>query len=130
MKKLYFLLLFLVLLGCSRTVTRLVEVPKIQTEYRNKYLRDSIYLRDSVYLTTKGDTVFVNKFRYKYIDKFIRDTVNRTDTITIVKEVEVPIVTNELTSFQKWSIRGFWYFVILIGIVIFVKLSNLGKLLQ
>ncbi len=122
MKKIYILLLLVLFVGCSRTITKIVEVPKVKTEYKNKYLKDSIYLHDSIFFEKKGDTVFINKFRYKYIDKLVRDTINRTDTVTIVKEVEVPIITNELTSFQKWSIRGFWYFVILIGIVIFVKL--------
>lgn len=63
--------------------------------------RDSVYQRDSIYIYEKGDTIakYVEKIKYKwqirtdtlYRDRWWIDTVfiNRTDSITVVKPVEV-----------------------------------------
>ncbi len=112
-------LLFFV--GCSRTLTKVVEVPIVKTEYREKYLRDSVYFYDSIFISKTNDTLFINKFHYKYIDRIVKDTISRTDTITLIKQVEVPIITNKLTGFQKWSICGFWVLIGLVLLVVFIK---------
>ncbi len=115
-----FLLFFV---GCSpRTQIRTVEVPIRTKEYKDRYLRDSVYFYDSIFVSEVSDTLIINKFHYKYIDRIVKDTISKTDTITLVKTVEVPIRTNELTAFQKFSVRGFWALVGLIIIGIFVKL--------
>ncbi len=123
LKKVFIIVVLLFFVGCSRTLTKVVEVPKIKTEYREKYLRDNVYFYDSIFVSKTNDTLFINKFHYKYIDRIVKDTISRTDTITLVKTVEVPIRTNKLTTFQKFSVRGFWVLVGLIIIGIFVKLK-------
>ncbi len=102
MRKIFIIVFLLFFMGCSRTLTKVVEVPSV---------------------SKVSDTLIINKFRYKYIDRIVKDTINRTDTITLVKTVEVPIRTNKLTAFQKFSVRGFWLIIGLIIIGIFVKLK-------
>ncbi len=121
MKKIIIIFILLFLVGCSRTLTKVVEVPRVKTEYREKYLRDSVYFYDSIFVQKTNDTLFINKFHYKYIDRIVKDTISRTDTITLVTQVEVPIITNKLTAFQKWSVRGFWVLVGLILLFVFIK---------
>lgn len=87
------ILLFTLLLifTCCKTQTKIVEVPQIHTEYITKtdVVRDSIYIYDKEY--SRNDTVFIEKYKYKTIDRFLTDTIMNTDTITVVKEVEVPV---------------------------------------
>ncbi len=121
MKKIYILLVLLFFVGCTRTLTKVVEVPKIKTEYREKLLKDSVFYYDSIFVKSANDTFLINKYHYKYIDRIVKDTISRTDTITLVKQVEVPIITNKLTAFQKFSVRGFWVLVGLILLIVFIK---------
>lgn len=112
MKRILFILIILFFIGCKSTV-KIVEVPSIKTEYKESRFRDSIYHFDSVTIIQKGDTVFNTKIKYLFKYKFQKDTVNRTDTITVIKTVEIPVTTNELNKFQKISIWGFWSFIVL-----------------
>ncbi len=123
MKKIFIIVFLLFFVGCSRTLTKVVEVPRVKTEYQEKYLRDSVFFYDSIFVQKTNDTLFINKFHYKYIDRIVKDTISRTDTITLVKQVEVPIITNKLTAFQKFSVRGFWVLIGLMIIGIFIKLK-------
>lgn len=61
--------------SCSRT--QYVPVPSVSTDsvFVYKHIRDSIVQRDSVFVMEKGDTIWVNKYRYIYKDKLIRDTI-------------------------------------------------------
>ncbi len=88
MKKIFIIVFLLFFVGCSRTLTKVVEVPKIKTEYREKYLRDSVYFYDSIFVSKANDTLFINKFHYKYIDRIVKDTISRTDTITLVNKLK------------------------------------------
>ncbi|MDR0682767.1 MAG: hypothetical protein LBG15_13125 [Dysgonamonadaceae bacterium] len=56
-KTLLFILFFIGLVACNKTVYFPVE--STRTEYRDNYLRDSIYLHDSVFIKVKGDTVWM-----------------------------------------------------------------------
>lgn len=111
------------LLVCScKTKYVPVETVKIDTIYINKLQRDSIYMYDSVFVKDKGDTVFVEKYKYLYRDKLVRDTlyINRTDSIQTPYPVE-----KELTKWQQFRMDfGVWA----IGIVIITILVVVGRM--
>lgn len=102
MKKLLYIFLFVLLIS-SCTTTKYVEIPVENTkiEYRDRHIIDTIYKTDSTIITDKGDTVFIEKFKYLYKIKEIRDTVNITDTITVVNTVEV---TKEINKLHNWQL--------------------------
>ncbi len=106
MRKLLAVIVIFILLMCSCSTTRLMEVPveKIRTEYIHDTKKiDSVFVKDSVDRWLKGDTLYIYKehTKFKYINK--TDTVYKTDTITkvvkvdVVKEVEV----NHIYWYQK-----------------------------
>lgn len=102
MKKLLYIFLFVLFIS-SCTTTKYVEIPVENTkiEYRDRHTIDTIYKTDSTIITDKGDTVFIEKFKYLYKIKEIRDTVNITDTITVVNTVEV---TKEINKLHNWQL--------------------------
>lgn len=101
MKKL--LLIFLVFIAISCGTTKVVEVPvdRVRTEYIDRHSVDTIIKNDNTVIREKGDTVFLEK--YKYIYKYVNrtDTVLRTDTITKVQTVEV---VKEVNKVRNWQI--------------------------
>lgn len=102
MKKLLLAILLGILLsGCA--ATKYVEVPvdKVKVEYRDRVSVDTLYRNDSTIIREKGDTVFLEKYKYLYKVKELRDTVNVTDTITVVKTVEV---TKEVNKLHNWQV--------------------------
>lgn len=102
MKKLLLAILLGILLsGCA--TTKYVEVPvdKVKIEYRDRVSVDTLYRNDSTIIREKGDTVFLEKYKYIYRVKELRDTVNVTDTITVVNTVEV---TKEVNKLHNWQV--------------------------
>lgn len=102
MKKLLLAILLGILLsGCA--ATKYVEVPvdKVKIEYRDRVSVDTLYRNDSTIIREKGDTVFLEKYKYIYRVKELRDTVNATDTITVVNTVEV---TKEVNKLHNWQV--------------------------
>lgn len=102
MKKLLLAILLGILLsGCA--ATKYVEVPvdRVKVEYRDRVSVDTLYRNDSTIIREKGDTVFLEKYKYIYRVKELRDTVNVTDTITVVKPVEV---TKEVNKLHNWQV--------------------------
>lgn len=102
MKKLLLAILLGILLsGCA--ATKYVEVPvdKVKIEYRDRVSVDTLYRNDSTIIREKGDTVFLEKYKYIYRVKELRDTVNVTDTMTVVKTVEV---TKEVNKLHDWQV--------------------------
>lgn len=99
-----------------------VEVEKVKTEYIHKL--DSVYLHDSIstYIVQKGDTVFVDRYRYKIKEVYKTDTIHRVDSIPKIVTINKVVEVNKLYSWQKslmW-IGG----VGIIGLLIFL----IGKL--
>lgn len=80
------LLIIFIFLFISCTSTKLVEVPvdKVRIEYRDRLKIDTIIKQDSTIIKDKGDTVFLEKYKYIYKIKERKDTINLTDTITVV----------------------------------------------
>lgn len=101
MKKLIFLLLFIILIS-SCTTTKYIEIPVENTriEYRDRHTIDTIYKTDSTIIKDKGDTIYLEKYKYLYKVKEVRDTINITDTITVVNTVEVIKEVNKLKDWQ------------------------------
>lgn len=89
-----------VALLCGCTSTKYVPVETVKTEYvdRESARADSVTLRDSVFVRSAGDTLWVEKWRW-------RDRVSRvSDTVTVVKtdSVQVPYpVEKPLTRWQQ-----------------------------
>lgn len=120
MKKLL-LFLFVLLYLCNCTTTkytdRIVEVPteKVRIEYKDRVLIDTLITRDSVIIAERGDTVYMEKYKYLYKIKEVRDTINTTDTTTITKVVPVETIkeVNKLHTYQiVLMILGGWFIVL------------------
>lgn len=102
MKKLLLAILLGILLsGCASTKYVEVPVDRVKIEYRDRVFIDTLYRNDSTIIREKGDTVFLEKYKYIYRVKELKDTVNVTDTITVVKTVEV---TKEVNKLHNWQV--------------------------
>ena len=97
-----------------------VPVPEIQKEYITK--TDTTIIQDSIYIKewAKADTVYLDRFKYKYIYNIKTDTIFRTDTTTVIKEVEVPV--KHVPAYYKKINACFWILVIIIGLYIGAKI--------
>ena len=87
-----------ILYSCKSIQYVPVETIKRDTTYISQTKIDSVYHRDSIYVEHKGDTVYLNKYKYlyKYIEK--HDTLwrEKVDTIQVAYPVEA-----QLTKWQK-----------------------------
>lgn len=111
--------------GCKPSMIY-VPVESIKTEYRDRIQHDSIHLYDSVLVKMKGDTVWLEKYKYLYRDKLIRDSVFKTDSIRMPYPVEVEKEINRLTSFQAFQIWcGRILLLVLMGWLLFSRLKKL-----
>lgn len=100
-KKILLIFLCLLLLcGCSSTKYVEVPVDRIKIEYRDKTKIDTLIQKDSIITQLKGDTVFLEKYKYLYRIKEARDTVSKTDTIITVQTIEVEKKVNKLKNWQ------------------------------
>lgn len=113
--------IILMLCACSTVKYVPVETIKRDTTYVSQIKVDSIYQRDSIYIEHKGDTVYLNKYKYlyKYLER--HDTLwrEKVDTLQIAYPVEA-----QLTKWQKIKIGIGEYLIvaiILIAIVLCVK---------
>lgn len=84
------LLAVLSLASCKQVQYVPVETVRLDSIYLTQIQRDSIYKYDSIYVRDKGDTVFVDRYKYMFVDKLKRDTMylSRIDTIRIPYPVE------------------------------------------
>lgn len=113
-------IILLTLAMCSCKSGRYIQVESVKTDsiYIKQVQRDSIYKHDSIYIREKGDTVWMEKYRYIYRDKVVRDTmyVNHTDTIREPYPVE-----RELSRWQSMKMElGGWAFGILLAVVMLI----------
>ena len=106
---LYLLALFCLLCGCRQTQ----YVPVVTILHDSIYLtqthRDSILRYDSVYVADKGDTVWLEKYKYVYRDRWRTDTLVsvRTDTVSVPVSVE-----KELSKWQRVKIEAGGYAIV------------------
>lgn len=128
MKRLYILLVSAICItSCGITHFQ----PHTDT-YTGEVRVDSVMVRDSVYIDrireikTKADTVYITdiktEYKYKYRDRVKIDTlvVTQTEVITEVKEVE-----KELTWWQNFRLKGFWW---LAGAIALFGIWKIAKL--
>jgi len=130
MKKTIFLpvitLILCIFSSCKTLQYVPVETTKI--EYRDNFTRDSIFQYDSTYVKEKGDTIFLEKYKYLYRDKIVLDSVLISDTIRVpypvdvVKEVEKPL--SGWQNFQIWCGRIALVVALLIIIYIVLKMKK------
>lgn len=123
MKWIYCIILITALWSCRSVKYVPVETVRTDSIYINQVQRDSIYQHDSIYIREKGDTVWMEKYKYIYRDKIVRDTMyfNQTDTIREPYPVE-----KELSRWQQMKLElGGWAF----GIIITAALIIIGWLL-
>ena len=93
-----FMFLCILMIGCKTIEYVPVESVRVETEYKDKFHRDSIHVFDSVYIREKGDTVWLTRWRTEYKDRLIRDSIFIRDSISI----EVPYqVERVLTKWEK-----------------------------
>lgn len=110
------------LAGCRQVRYVPVETVRLDSIYLTKTLRDSIVRYDSVYVRDKGDTLYVERWKYLYRDKVRVDTMVsvRVDTLSVPYPVE-----RELTRWQRLKLElGGWAF----GIIVTAALVIVGWL--
>ena len=116
---LYVLAIVCLLCGCKQVQYVPVEKVRLDSIYLTQIQRDSIYKYDSIYVRDKGDTVFVDRYRYLFVDKLRRDTmyISRIDTLRVPYPVE-----KELTRWQQFrlDVGGYAIFAVVIVILIVV----------
>lgn len=109
------ILLLTVLPSCS---PKIVERVVHQSDTTVVHHRDSIFHRDSVYVKewTKGDTVYIDRFRDRYIYKDLwRDSIRIVRDSVAVETIKEVKVEKPLSWWQKARIGSFWW--ILAGLV-------------
>ena len=127
MKALIYITMFLMSgmwLSSCRSI-QYVPVDTIKTEYKyiDRLQHDSIYQKHSVMYYVKGDTVFVDKYKYLYKYLFI----NKVDSFVKVDSIQVPYpVEKQLTRWQslKMDIGG-----IALTVVAIIVIIALGKMI-
>ncbi len=97
----YFVCVALFLLLSCRSKTIYVPTEIVKTEYRDKFIHDSIHYYDSIYVKEKGDTFLIEKYKYIYKDKLRTDTVCKTDSVIVPYPV---IETKEINRLYSWQI--------------------------
>ena len=114
-------IVLLAVLACSCRSVKYVPVETVRTDSVrvNTIQRDSVHLRDSVFVLVKGDTVWMEKYKYLYRDKVVRDTVSvvKRDTVRVPYPVE-----KELTRWQrfKMDVGGFSFGGIVVLVLVVV----------
>lgn len=97
------LILFFILTSCKAKI-QYVPIESVRTEYMNKYLRDSVMRYDSIFVKEKGDSVWLEKYKYIYRDRFRTDTIMQTDSIQVPYPVE-----KQLSKWEKVKMEaGGW----------------------
>ena len=116
-----------VISSCSRVQYVPVESVRTDSVKILQQIRDSIYVHDSVFVKSQGDTVYINRYRYKYLDKVRIDTMY----VINVDSVRVPFpVERKLSRWErvKQEVGGIAMGIVIlaIGLIIirFILLKN------
>ena len=113
--------------SCSRVQYVPVESVRTDSVKILQQIRDSIYVHDSIFIKSQGDTVYINRYRYKYLDKVRIDTMY----VINVDSVRVPFpVERKLSRWErvKQEVGGIAMGIVIlaIGLIIirFILLKN------
>lgn len=113
--------------SCKSTVY--VPVESVRTEYKDKYLRDSIYLKELVRIYQRGDTVFKDSTVYKYKDRVKTDSIFIHDSINVPLPYPVKgdtVYTNRLNWYQEASV---WFTsLVLVALALYIGIKYRGKI--
>ena len=116
-----------VISSCSRVQYVPVESVRTDSVKILQQIRDSIYVHDSIFVKSQGDTVYINRYRYKYLDKVRIDTMY----VINVDSVRVPFpVERKLSRWErvKQEVGGIAMGIVIlaIGLIIirFILLKN------
>lgn len=101
LKHITLVIIILSLVSCKTTKYITVPVETVKTEYITK--KDSIYIHDSIdtYKELKGDTLYVNKIKYRTQVIVKTDTVIKTDSIPVTVEIPKIVEVNKIEVWQK-----------------------------
>lgn len=123
MKRIKYILLILLLAGCTKTI----YVPQTRTEYVNRERVDSLFIHDSVFVReyVKGDTVFRDRDRWhtEYRDREIHDTLVVHDSIPYPVP-SPPEIVYKTPGFVRWLA---WIGGIAIAVCGFILSCKLAK---
>ena len=91
-----------------------VETVRYDSVFLARIQKDSIFVQDSVFIKEKGDTVFVDKFKYIYRHIIKIDTVyvEHRDSIQVPYPVE-----KKLTRWQQLKINAGGYFLAVLMLI-------------
>ena len=121
---LYVLAVFCLLCGCRQ----MQYVPVVTVLHDSVYVvqthRDSILRYDSVYVTDKGDTVWLEKYKYLYRDRWRVDTLVsvRTDTVSVPVPVERKLTRWERVKLEAGGyaiVAGFCVVLVVVGWMVY-----------
>lgn len=124
---LFVVVLFFLLWLLTSCKTKYIPIESVKTEWRDKYIRDSIFQKELVRIYQKGDTIFKDSIVYRYKDRFVKDTVNVTDTIRVPYPVKGDTIeVNRLKWYQEACI---WFTsIILVALVLYSGIRYRGKI--
>ena len=113
--------------SCSRVQYVPVESVRTDSVKILQQIRDSIYVHDSIFVKSQGDTVYINRYRYKYLDKVRIDTmyVIHVDSVRVPYPVERKLNRWERAKQEVGSI-AMGIVILAIGLIIirFILLKN------
>lgn len=119
------LLFFLWLFTSCKSRTVYVPVESVRTEYKDRFLRDSIVRYDSIFVKEKGDTLIFEKYKYIYRDKLRADTVLRVDSVQVPYPVIEYQEVNRLSPFQGFQVWcGRILLILIVGYFIFCAIRR------
>lgn len=121
------LLIVLWLFTSCKTKTVYVPVETVKTEYKDKYIRDSIFQKELVRIYQRGDTVFKDSIVYKYKDKLKSDSIFIHDSINVPLPYPVKgdtVYTNKLNWYQEACI---WFTsLVLVALALYLGIKYRG----
>ena len=127
----FFLLLWalLWLTGCKQVQYVPVETVRLDSIYLTQTLRDSIYKYDSIYVRDKGDTLYVERWKYLYRDKVRVDTMVsvRVDTVSVPYPVEKELTRWERVKMETGGVAISGFFLLLAAIVAYIVYRSRRK---
>lgn len=119
MKKIFFLSMIIISFFSCKTL-KYIPVDSIRTEYRDKFIRDSIIRYDSIFVKEKGDTLIIERYKYLYCNKIINDSIFINDTIRVPYPVEV--IKNVKAPLTGWQNFQVWCGRMALAILLFVSI--------
>ena len=120
--------LLLTVTGCRTKRYVPMETVRTDTAYVSKEKWDSIYVLDRIFVHEKGETLLIEKTKYKYIERVLHDTLYkvRTDSIAVPYSVE-----KSLTWSQRTAIKFFpWLLLACGGLVLSIFRTPILKLMR